>query len=207
MDGQIQFLALTGSQALGICTGLISRADEAATISDRLRLIDLGSAHHHRFAKIAGYLESDVEIEPLVQDFMIPLDGVQQRLASADLAETLLLVKLQLIAYQQVCQDVLPRLDSEIKNLLISGGIITRTIKFSSEMLTTMKMSDPSLSDRLSLLSRRFTGELVALVQRLAAEKPELAALVTGEEVGVASLSAIGELISQLTQSVAEGSV
>ena len=51
-------------------------------------------------------------------------------------------------------------------------------------------------------MSRRFAGELVALVQRLAAEKPELVAFVTGTEEGDGSLPAIGELISQLTSTV-----
>ena len=202
MDGKIQFLALTGSQALGICTALISRADEAASISDRLRLIGLGNAHHQRFARIAGYLEADVELEPLVQDFLVPFDGVAYRLAPADLTETLLLVKLQLVAYQQICELVQPRLDSEVRVLLAGENVISRTILISQELLTARTAADAGASDRLNLMSRRFAGELVALVQRLAAEKPELVAFVTGTEEGDGSLPAIGELISQLTSTV-----
>ena len=171
-------------------------------MAGRFRLIDLGNAQYVRFAKLAGFLEADGDIVDLVRDFLIPIDAVRARLATTDLAETLLLIRLDSVAYSAVHDRLRSRLDSAANTMLLSGGIETRTAEFAQQQLTELMSADPRMVDRLELLARRFTGELVALVQRLAAEKPELVAFVTDEQVGLPSLSAMGELISYLTHVV-----
>lgn len=181
-------------------------ASEAADLGQRIRLVNLGAAHHERLDRIGQVLaDAELDLVAAMRPFWPAANGFTSNVSVATLGEACVRSQLGLALWLDVVERAAPRLTEQTSEALLGGDVERATIDLVGELLGELRAADPELDSRLRLVGRRMAGELVAQGQRIAVQHDELAALVGGGAAGeLDSLAGIGELLSNLLAAHAE---
>ncbi|WP_432926060.1 ferritin-like fold-containing protein [Microbispora sp. CA-135349] len=194
---------LLGVLAYAELTAFLRLAEDAAllapTLNDRAALGDVAATEYGHFRALRDRLASlGVEPEEAMAPFTEAIDAWHAQTKPKDWYEALIKAYVGVgIAgdfYREAARHTTPSISALADDVLAdeSRG------EFAVERVRAALDADPRLCGRLALWARRMVGEALSQGQRLAAARPQLAALLVGEEGE--DLAEVGRMFARLTE-------
>lgn len=200
--GVIDLLGLLGYAELVAFFRLAEDAALAPTLADKAALGAMAVAEFSHAEQIRAELgRLGAEPDQAMAPFTTPLNDFHVRTAPADWLESL--VKAYVgdgfaADFYRAIAQVLP---ADQRGLVLDVLADTGHAAFVVERVRAAIEADPKVAGRLALWARRLVGEALSEAQRVAAQRPALAALIiggAGAESG-SQLGEIGRMFAQLT--------
>jgi hypothetical protein len=203
MPGVIDLLGVLSYALLVAFFRLVEDASLAESLADKAALAEMAAAEFAHFQLVRGKLqELNVDPDEAMRPFVAAIDEFHARTAPSDWLESLVKAYVGDGMAVDFCRSMTQILDPQ------TGGIVLEVIKdtghaqFAAARLKEAIDADPAVSGRLALWARRLIGEALGQAQRVAADRPDLVALLVGGEV--TQLGEIGRMFARLTDAHAQ---
>jgi hypothetical protein len=210
-EGVIDLLGLLAYAELGAFFRLTEDAALAPSLADKAALGRMAVAEFSHFERIRDELgRLGADPGQAMQPFTGPLDDFHARTAPSDWLEGL--VKAYVgdgIAadfYRAAAQVLEPGPRALVLEVLAGTG----HAQFAVGHVRAAIAADPKVAGRLALWARRLVGEALGQAQRVAAQRPSLAALLVppaaggGQAGGPSQLGEIGRMFARLADAHAQ---
>ncbi|GAA4915105.1 ferritin-like fold-containing protein [Streptomonospora salina] len=222
--GVIDLLGLLAYARLVAFFRLAGDAEFAPTLASKGALADLAGAEHANYRRLHDRLaELGVQPESAMEPFTAPLDAWHARTEPQGWVESLVKVYVG----DGIADDFyskLAELCDEQTHALVRGTLVeSGRAEFVVARVRSAVAEEPALAGRLSLWARRLVGEALSQAQSVAAQRPELAALLasgvgkvapgagadgSGQDEGASAagaeatdLATVGRVFADLTES------
>ncbi|GIH69314.1 ferritin-like fold-containing protein [Sphaerimonospora thailandensis] len=195
---------LLGVLAYAELTAFLRMAEDAAllapSLTDRAALGDLAAMEYGHFRMLRDRLASlGADPEEAMAPFVDAIDAWHAQTKPRDWHEALVKAYVGTGVAGDFYREIARRAEPAIRGLVDEVLADESRSEFAVERVRTAIEADPRLSGRLALWARRMVGEALSQGQRLAAARPELAAMLVGDEEGE-DLAEIGRLFARLTE-------
>jgi tRNA-(MS[2]IO[6]A)-hydroxylase (MiaE)-like len=165
---------------------LAQDARSAPTLADRSEVSRMAAAEFGHYERLCAELRRlGADPYAAMAPFVAPVDAFHARTASSDWLEGLVTAYvgdgLAADFYAEIAQFVDPDTRGVVLGSLSEAGHSA----FVVDRVRTAIVADPRVSGRLALWGRRLMGEALIQSQRVAAERAELTALLSGAVTGV----------------------
>jgi len=189
-SGAVDLLGLLAYARLVAFFRLAGDAELAPTLASKGELAELAAAEHANYRRLHDRLiELGVEPEAAMQPFVAPLDSWHARTEPQSWLESLVKAYVgEGIAgdfYGKVAEVCGESTHELVRDTLVESG----RAEFVAAQVRRAIGDDPRLAGRLALWARRLVGEALSQAQGVAAQRPDLAALLgagTGAEKSAA---------------------
>lgn len=195
---------LLGVLAYAELTAFLRLAEDAArlapSLTDRAALGDLAVAEYEHFRLLRDRLRAlGVDPEEAMAPFATALDDWHRQTTPADWLEALVKAYVGTGIAMDFYREAARRLDEDTRDLVEEVLVDAGRSEFAVERVRAALARDPKVAGRLALWARRLVGEALSQGQRVAAAKPELAALLVNGDKGN-DLAEISRLFARLTE-------
>ena len=173
----------------------------APTVTDKAELAEMATAEYDHHRRLVAYLrELGVDPEAAMAPFVAPLDAFHDSTTPSDWLEGLIKAYvgdgLAIDFYREVANFV----DDRTRDLVLDVLGETGHAEFVVGRVRAAIEAEPALGGRLALWARRLVGEALLQAQRVAVERPSLAALLGGP----GDLAEVARMFARLTDRHAE---
>ncbi|GAA1288979.1 hypothetical protein Psi02_18140 [Planotetraspora silvatica] len=194
---------LLGVLAYAELTAFLKLAEDAAllapTLNDRAALGDVAATEYGHFRVLRDKLSSlGVDPEEAMDPFVDAIDAWHAQTRPRDWHEALVKAYVGTGIAGDFYREAARHAEESVRRLVDDVLTDEGRSEFAVERVRAAIKADPRLSGRLALWARRMVGEALSQGQRLAAARPELAAMLVGEEGE--DLAEIGRLFARLTE-------
>ncbi|GAA3741127.1 ferritin-like fold-containing protein [Salinactinospora qingdaonensis] len=188
---------------------LADDAGLAPTLRDKAELAGLAATEHAHFTRLRERLaELGADPEAAMEPFVAPLDAWHAQTEPQSWLESLVKAYVGDGIAGDFYRQVAHLADPETRELVM--GVLSETgrAEFVARKVRAAIADEPRLAGRLALWARRLVGEALSQAQRVAAERPRLAALLTAEEAKgdeaaarQSDLAAVSRVFAKITDS------
>lgn len=184
---------------LSAFTHTAALAEQAPTIAMKAAIAGLAAGDHDRYTAAAARLTL-MQLRPdrAMATFAPPIDAFHRRTEPADFAEGVVKAFVDQSIAVGFCDEVAEVIDPGLSDVVPAMLIDSARAEFLITCVHEVITADPSAKGRLTLWARRVLGEALSHAQRVVADRPDLAALVTGSEPD-SGLGETAEFLSRLT--------
>jgi ferritin-like protein len=202
INGVIDLLGVLSYALLVAFFRLVEDASLAESLADKAALAEMAVAEFAHFQLLRAKLqELNVDPDEAMRPFVAAIDEFHARTKPSDWLESLAKAYVGDGMAIDFCNSVAQVLDPQTSEIVLELLKDTGHAQFAAARLREAIDADPAVAGRLALWARRLIGEALGQAQRVAAERPELAALLAGEKV--AQLGEIGRMFARLTDAQA----
>ncbi|MEY9213717.1 hydroxylase [Thermobifida halotolerans] len=200
--GVIDLLGLLAYAELVSFFRLASDAELAPTLGDKGELAAFAAMEqtHHRLLR-NRLVELGVDPEAAMRPFVEPLDAWHARTAPQNWVESLVKAYVGDGIAADFYRQIAELTDDETRELVT--GVLSEEgrAEFIAAKVKQAVADDPKLAGRLALWARRLVGEALSQAQRVAVDRPDLAALLASgnAEGGTGDLAAVSRVFARLT--------
>jgi ferritin-like protein len=196
--GVIDLLGVLSYALLVAFFRLVEDASLAETLADKAALAEMAVEQFGRFRLLRARLQ-ELRVDPgeAMRPFVAAIDEFHARTAPSDWLESLVKAYAGDGMAADFCRTIAEVLDPQTAALVLEILEDTGHAEFAASRLREAIGADPAVAGRLSLWMRRLVGEALGQAQRVAAERPDLAALLAGGDV--TQLGQIGRMFARLT--------
>ncbi|MBP2707635.1 hydroxylase [Microbispora sp. RL4-1S] len=211
---------LLGVLAYAELAAFLRLAEDAAllapTLNDRAELGDVAAAEYGHFRVLRDRLSGlGVDPEEAMAPFVDSIDAWHAQTRPGDWYEALVKAYVGVGIAGDFYREAARHADPSIRSLVDEVLADESRSEFVVERVRAALEADPRLSGRLALWARRMVGEALSQGQRLAAVRPELAALLVATDNadgadgtgaigaadgGIGDLAEVGRLFARLTE-------
>lgn len=196
--GVIDLLGVLSYALLVAFFRLVEDAALAESLADKAALAEMAVAEFGQFQLLRGRLqELNVAPDDAMRPFVAAIDEFHARTAPSDWLESLVKAYVGDGIAVDFCRTVAGLLHPATAELVLEVLKDTGHAEFAAARVREAIAADPGVTGRLALWARRLVGEALGQAQRVAAERPDLAALLAGGEA--TQLGTIGRMFAQLT--------
>lgn len=197
-------LDLLGALAYGELVGfftIVRDAESAPRMVDRMRLAEVATGEFGQYQRLVGRIEElGGDPETTMEPFAASFDEWHRRTQPGSWLEGLMKVyagnTLAADFYREIARFVDPQTQALVQDVLGRGG----HVEFAATTLREAIDADAAQAGRLALFGRRMMGEALSQVQRVAADRDAITALlVTGPSSGGADLAELVAMLSRIT--------
>ncbi len=198
LGGVIDLLGVLAYALLVAFFRLVDDAALAESLADKAALAEMAVAEFGHFQLLRGRIEElNVDPDEAMRPFVTAIDEFHARTAPSDWLEGLVKAYVGDGILVDFCRTVAELLDPQTRELVLGVLKDTGHAGFAVTRVREAIEADPRVAGRLALWARRLVGEALGQAQRVAADRPELAAVLAGGEV--TQLGEIGRMFAQLT--------
>jgi hypothetical protein len=181
---------------------LAQDARSAPTLPDKAELARMASVEFSHFERLCDQLRA-LAVDPFtaMQPFVAPVDAFHARTASSDWLEGLVTAYVGDGLASDFYAEIATFLDADTREVVLESLRDAGQSAFVVDRVRSAIAADHRVAGRLALWGRRLMGEALIQAQRVAAERDELTALLTGgvDRPGL-DLAALGRLFTRLTE-------
>ncbi|GAB3207798.1 ferritin-like fold-containing protein [Marinactinospora thermotolerans] len=162
---------------------LTDDAELAPTLVDKGELAGLAATEYGHYRMLRDRLrELGADPEEAMRPFVAPLDAWHARTEPQDWLESLVKAYVGDGIAGDFYRQVAELTDAQTRDLV--HGVLSEAgrAEFVAAKVRAAVADDPKLAGRLALWARRLVGEALSQAQRVATERPELAALLAAED-------------------------
>ncbi len=174
----------------------------APTLPDKVELARMAAAEFGHYERLCAHL-SGLGADPYraMQPFVAAVDAFHARTASSDWLEGLVTAYVGDGLAADFYAEIATFVDADTRALVLESLRDAGQSAFVVDRVRAAIAADPRVGGRLALWGRRLMGEALIQAQRVAAERDELTALLTGgvDRPGL-DLAALGRLFTRLTE-------
>jgi hypothetical protein len=202
-SGVVDLLGLLAYASLAAFFRVADDAHMAGRLADKEALAAIGVAEFGHFQLLRARLEEiGADPEEAMSPFVAALDSFHTRTAPSDWLEGLVKAYVGDGIAADFYRAVAELLDRPTRDLVLTVLADTGHAEFVVPRVREAVAADPAMAGRLALWARRLVGEALGQAQRVAAERPALAALLAGETAQ--QLGDVGRMFAQLTDAHSE---
>ena len=174
----------------------------APTLSDKAELARMAAVELSHYERLCEQLRS-LGADPLaaMEPFVAPVDAFHVRTASSDWLEGLVTAYVGDGLAADFYAEIATFVDADTREVVLESLRDAGQSAFVVDRVRAAIAADPRVGGRLALWGRRLMGEALIQAQRVAVERDELTALLTGgvDRPGL-DLAALGRLFTRLTE-------
>ena len=174
----------------------------APTLSDKTELARMAAVELGHYERLCDQLRT-LGADPIaaMQPFVAPVDAFHVRTASSDWLEGLVTAYVGDGLAADFYAEIATFVDADTRAVVLESLRDAGQSAFVVDRVRAAISADPRVAGRLALWGRRLMGEALIQAQRVAAERDELTALLTGgvDRPGL-DLAALGRLFTRLTE-------
>ncbi|GAA5077006.1 hypothetical protein HNP84_003631 [Thermocatellispora tengchongensis] len=199
-DGLVDLL---GVLAYAELTAFLRLAEDAArlapTLTDRAALSDLAATEYAHFRLLRDRLTAlGVDPEQAMAPFVAAFDDWHVQTTPSDWLEALVKAYVGTGIALDFYREAARHVDEADRALVDEVLADESTSEFAVERVRAALRENPKAGGRLALWARRLVGEALSQGQRVAAARPELAALLVGQDGE--DLAEISRMFARLTE-------
>ena len=192
---------LLGLLACGEVFGFHTMAD-ASVRSERfgqgVALMQMAEQHADAYRRTrARLLDQGVAADDLIGSFAGPLANYHARTAPSNEYEALLKAYVGTGIAADFVREMASHLDEETSSFVVEVLLLPRADEVVVPRLRSVMARDQSFAGPLALWGRRLMGEALSEAQRVAADRPDLLALILGSS----DLTGFQQMIARMTAS------
>ena len=181
---------------------LAQDARMAPTLSDKAELARMAAVEFSHYERLCEQLRA-LGADPIaaMQPFVEAIDAFHVRTASSDWLEGLVTAYVGDGLAADFYAEIATFVDADTRAVILDSLRDSGQSAFVVDRVRAAIAADPRIGGRLALWGRRLMGEALTQAQRVAGERDELTALLTGgvDRPGL-DLAALGRLFSRLTE-------
>jgi len=181
---------------------LAQDARSAPTLPDKSELARMAAAEFGHFERLCDQLRGlGADPYQAMAPFVAPVDAFHVRTASSDWLEGLVTAYVGDGLAADFYAEIASFVDADTRAVVLESLRDAGQSAFVVDRVRAAIAADPRVAGRLALWGRRLMGEALIQAQRVAAERDELTALLTGgvDRPGL-DLVSIGRLFTRLTE-------
>ncbi len=174
----------------------------APTLADKTELARMAAVEFGHYERLCDQLRT-LGADPIaaMQPFVAPVDAFHVRTASSDWLEGLVTAYVGDGLAADFYAEIATFVDADTRAVVLESLRDAGQSAFVVDRVRAAIAADPRVAGRLALWGRRLMGEALIQAQRVAAERDELTALLTGgEDRPGLDLAAIGRMFTRLTE-------
>lgn len=204
--GVIDLLGALGLGELTAFQRLAADAELAPTLADQAALAGMAVAEFHHFERIRNRLATmGVSMDEAMEPFREPYLAFHANTAPSSWLEGLVKAYVGDQIGTDFYREIAAALDDGTRSLVMEVLADAGHADFVVERVRSAVAEDSSVAGRLALWGRRLVGEALAQAQRVAADRPALAAIVVrGAEPASMELAELGRVFARLTENHAK---
>jgi hypothetical protein len=181
----IELLALLALGELQAFGRLADDSKLAPDLARRAVLCEMAAAEIHNFRRLADRItELGGEPEEAMRHYQAPLEDYHLQTEPNDWLEALTKAYVGDGLADDFYQVIAQYLESPDRELVLEVLHDDRYAEFAAAEIRLAIADDQRAANRLSMWARRLMGESLSQAQRVAAERPELLALIGSEDAG-----------------------
>lgn len=182
--GRDSLLGLYGYLALRTHESLVQTAVLGGGLADRVELAGLAHGQFDRYLAIAGQLRAEGH-DPVaaLAPYQRPVEDFAAAMRPGDQLEAMVLIHLSTGLRGDLVAAVAARLNPSDAGLLLSGPAEEQVLQVTAGRVAAVLATDTAQADRIRLSARRFAGEAVSQLERVASRDEGLTALISGRPV------------------------
>ena len=201
--GVIDLLGVLSYALLVAFFRLVEDASLAESLADKAALAEMAVAEFAHFQLLRGKLqELNADPDEAMRPFVAAIDEFHARTAPSDWLESLVKAYVGDGMAVDFGRSLAQLLDPQTGAILLEVLQDPGHAQFAAARLREAIDADPAVAGRLALWARRLIGEALGQAQRVAAQRPDLVALLVGGEV--TQLGEIGRMFARLTDAHAQ---
>lgn len=201
-DATNELLAMMAYAELAAFWRLAWHAENAPTMQLRLDLSELAGQRYNTHHQLTTELTNrGLTPATAMNQYAPALDAFHARTSPEDWAEALTKLVVSSGLATDVRTTLQNRIDPQTLTVLQADGSGQHLHDRASALLTRHLTECPEDTDRLSLWARQLTGEIIGQAQRVCTDRPQLAAILTGNTTTDTNWADLATATSDLLQS------
>lgn len=198
-DGALELLGAVAYGELAAFDRLAEDARMAAELADRVEMAAMAAIQYGHFRTAADRItELGGDVLTVMEPYRRAFDDFHALTSPNTWYEGLLGVYIGDSLAADVYREISDRSDDRTRELVHEVLSDDAYDDFVVDRVRTAIQADPNIAGRLALWGRRMVGEAMSQAQRVLAERPALAGLLTGSPDG--SLAEINRIMSRLIE-------
>lgn len=190
---------ILGLLACGEVYGFHTMADAAARVEgfpDSVTLMDMALEHAEAYRTVRQrLLDAGVEADALIASFDPPMAKYHAQTSPADELQSLLKAYVGTGIAADFVREMAAHLDPETRDFIMDVLSRPQADAYVVPRLREVMAADSPAAGPLALWGRRLMGEALSQAQRVAADRPDLVALILGPE----DLAAFQQMVTRMT--------
>ena len=181
---------------------LAQDARMAPTLPDKAELARMAAVELGHYERLCGQLTA-LGADPFsaMRPFVEAIDAFHKRTASSDWLEGLVTAYVGDGLAADFYAEIAAFVDADTRAVILESLSDSGHSAFVVDRVRSAIAADPRIGGRLALWGRRLVGEALTQAQRVAGERDQLAALLTGGvDRPALDLTALGRLFDRLTE-------
>ncbi len=197
-DVEQDVLALIAAGEVFAFEAMVDAASRSADPALRVTLDRMAVGHMAAYDSIdRRFADRGLDLRPIMQAHIGPLAGYHDRTRPTDELEALLKIYVGFGLSTDFGREVAGYLDADARDFVLAVLADPQPEDVIVERVRAVIAADPAAAGKLALWGRRLMGEALSQAQRVAADRPELIALVARQSDDV--LTEFAEMLARLT--------